>query len=122
MSKTITLADFAQARGAVQTLNPDVARKAIQGYTDAIAPAAKADAAFYNQFVCPSCRSDMIREFIGGARGAGTTWLPDCATAQALLRCLSCKLLMNPRSGLIVDEGHFVPTIPLDDDVSGVHR
>lgn len=116
------LQDFFNARGAVVELNPEVALKAIQGYTDEITPAARADDAFYRQFLCPNCRSDMTREFLGGARGVGVTWVPGSPTPQALLRCVSCKLLLNPRSGIIVERGDFTPTVPLDDDAIGVRR
>jgi len=104
-----TLADFVTSRGVIEELNPELAYRAIQGYVDEISPAAKADDAFYRQFTCPSCRSDMIREFLGGARGIGITWVEGSITPQALLRCLSCKLLLNPRSGMIIEPGNHHP-------------
>lgn len=122
MNKGTTLVDFFRERGVVRELSPEIARKAIQGYKDEISPAAVADDAFYRQFRCPSCRADMTREFLGGSHAVGVTWVDGCATPQALLRCTECKLLMNPRSGLIIEQGNFIPTIPLDDDIIGVRR
>ena len=108
-------------RGVIKALDAATAQKLIEGYTDVIAAEAKADAAFYRQFVCPTCHSDMIHEYLGGPRGVGTTWLPGCATPQAVLRCLYCRLLMNPRSGLILEQG-IVPVVPVDDDLTGLRR
>jgi hypothetical protein len=122
MNKGTTLVDFYRKRGVVRELSPGVIRKVIQGYRDEISPAAAADDAFYRQFRCPSCRSDMTREFLGGSHAVGTTWVDGCTTPQALLRCIQCKLLMNPRSGLIIEQGTFVPTIPIDDDIIGRRR
>jgi hypothetical protein len=120
--KRTTLKDFVQQRGAIQEMNPELARTAIQGYRDEIAPAAVADDAFYRQFCCPSCHSDMIREFLGGVCGIGVTWVEESTTPRALLRCLSCRLLLNPHSGIIIETGNYAPTIPVDDDIIGVCR
>lgn len=122
MKKGTTLVDFFSERGVVQELNPAIALKAIQGYKDEITPAARTDDAFYRQFSCPSCRGEMTREFLGGVRGAGVTWVEGEITPQALLRCVSCRLLMNPRSGIIVETGNYAPTVPVDDDIIGVYR
>ena len=122
MKKGTTFADFVKRRGVIQELDPELARLAIQGHKDEIAPAAVADAAFYRQFRCPTCSSDMVREFLGGVRGAGVTWVEGSPTPRALLRCLSCRLLLNPHSGLIVEAGELMRSIPLDDDVIGACR
>lgn len=122
MKKGSTLSDFFTERGAIVELNPELARKAIQGYSDEISPAARVDEAFYRQFCCPSCGADMAKEFVGGARGRGVTWTASSVTPQALLRCTSCKLLMNPRSGIVIEQGGHVPVIPIDDDLVGVRR
>ena len=122
MKQGTTLTDFFRQRGAVVELSPDIAKKAIQGYKDEITPAATADDAYYRHFKCPSCSSEMLREFVGGPLGAGVTWVDGCVTPQALLRCGECKLLMNPRSGIIIEQGGFVPTIPVDDDIIGAKR
>ena len=117
-----TFAEFVRQRGVVHELNPEVAHAAIQGYQDEIAPAALADAAFYRQFKCPTCHGGLLKEFLGGVHGIGTTWVPGEVTPQALLRCTSCRLLMNPRSGLIVEKGDMLRVIPVDEDRIGVRR
>lgn len=122
MPKEMTLADFVTKRGVLQELDPELAAKAIQGYRDAITPAARADEAFYRQFSCPECGGDMIKEYLGGPRARGVTWVEGSNTPQALLRCAACKLLMNPRSGMIVETGNHVPVIPVDDELTGIRR
>jgi phage FluMu protein Com len=103
--KGTTLQDFVRQRGVIQELNPELARIAIQGYEDEITPAAKADESFYRQFRCPRCKSEMSKEFLGGARGVGVTWVDGSLTPRALLRCNSCKLLLNPHTAMIVEMG-----------------
>jgi hypothetical protein len=120
-----SLKDFIRQRGTIQELHPDIARKAIEGYEDELAPAQRTDDSFYRQFACPSCGcSSMTKEFPAGPRGSGTTWIDGEVTPQALLRCCDCKLLMNPRSGLIVESGGHAPLFNgVEDELDpGTHR
>lgn len=114
MPKITNLQEFFQTRGVIQELTPEVALKAVQGFSDELGPAAKADEAFYRQFRCPTCGSALTKEFLGGSSGRGVTWVDGVPTPQALLRCSSCNLLLNPRSGIIVEAGR-VPVIPVDE-------
>jgi hypothetical protein len=121
--KSETLQQFIRSRGVVQELNPTLARVAIQGFQDELAPAQRADDAFYRQFACPSCGSRMGKEFLGGASAEGVTWVEGEATPKALLRCTNCSLLMNPHTGMIVEAGHQVTFDDPDADLDpGVHR
>ena len=119
--KPQTLQEFVRSRGVVQELNPTIARIAIQGYRDELTPAQRVDDAFYRQFICPSCGSNMAKEFLGGPAGVGTTWVDGETTARAMLRCTNCHLLMNPHTGMIVEAGHQITFDDPDLD-PGVHR
>jgi len=123
MTAPKTLQDFIRSRGSIQELNPAIARIAIEGYVDELSPAQKTDDAFYRQFACPSCGcSSMTKEFLGGPRGQGVTWVEGSVTPQALLRCQGCQLLLNPRSGIIVETGKHTPMLSDSDVDPGLFR
>lgn len=118
-----TLQDFIRSSGTIQELNPTIARIAIEGYQDELSPAQKTDDAYYRQFTCPSCGcSSMTKEFLCGPRGAGVTWVGGSLTPQALLRCQGCSLLLNPRSGIIVETGNHTPMLSDADVDPGLFR
>lgn len=105
-----SLQDFVKTSGSIQELNPIVARRAIEGYDDVLSSAQRTDDAFYRQFVCPHCKGvNMAKEFTGGPGGQNVTWVEGEITPQALLRCTDCRLLMNPRSGMIIERAEANP-------------
>lgn len=108
--------------GVIRELNPELARKAIEGHEDVLAPAARVDEAFYRQFSCPGCgSSSLAKEYLGGPRGQGVTWTEDEVLPNALLRCGECSALFNPKSGMIVEQGVPV-TLPEQPRAPGLTR
>lgn len=105
--KPTTLQGFVDS-GVIRELNPELARKAIEGYADALAPAVRVQEAFYRQFVCISCgSSNLTKEYIGGPAGRGTTWTGD-VLPNAMLRCTQCRLLFNPHTRMVIEVGEEV--------------
>jgi len=88
-----------------QELDPEIAWKLIEGHEDALLPEAKAKDAFYRQFQCPRCHQPLQKEFSGRHAFGG-----DNLVARALLRCGGCDLLLEPETGLIVENGNPAKT------------
>lgn len=84
----------------ISELDPELALKLIEGYTDELTPAAKAQDAFYRQFRCPRCQEQMSKEFDGRHAFSGDTLI-----ARALLRCNSCGLLLEPETRMVIEYG-----------------
>jgi rubredoxin len=82
-------------------LDPEVARRAIEGYQNELEPELRVQEAFYRQFRCVRCGSGYRKEFAAGHvfSDAGSL-LP-----RALLRCERCGFLLDPHSGLVVERG-----------------
>jgi ribosomal protein S27AE len=82
-------------------MDPEMVRRAVEGYQDELGPALRVQEAFYHQkSSCPRCQSSMAKEF-----DARTAFVPDEPLPRALLRCEQCGLLMNPHTDLIVEAG-----------------
>ena len=64
-------------------LDPELVRKMIEGYEDALTPEAKGLEALYRQFSCPRCREELQKEF--DSRHVYSN--PDSLVGRALLRC-----------------------------------
>lgn len=87
--------------GAYQELDPQIAWRLIEGHQDELAPAAKAQDAFYRQFRCPRCKGELQKEFDGRTAFSGDGVLP-----KALLRCPNCAFLLEPHTNLVVEFGN----------------
>ncbi len=87
---------------AVVELDPELAWKAIEGYSNELAPEQRALAALYRNTPCPGCGGACATEQ-GGARHAfgGGSLVP-----RSLLRCGTCRLLFDPHSGVVLERGH----------------
>lgn len=92
-------------------LDPEVARKAIEGFENELDGELASLAAFYRQFTCPRCKGEVRREFSTGPEGGHAFADKNFMTARALLRCLACSCLFDPHSGMIVERGKPPPTI-----------
>ncbi|WP_394831648.1 hypothetical protein LVJ94_34560 [Pendulispora rubella] len=79
-------------------IDPELARQAIEGYENELAPEKKGLDAFYRQFRCKrcgsSCRKEMSTRHVFSA--------PDVLVPRSLLRCEACGILFDPHSGLVV--------------------
>ena len=81
-------------------MNPEVARNAVEGYTNELEGESRTLDAFYRQFRCLRCKGPCRKEFVAGHAFAEGT-----LTARSCLRCTSCNCLLDPHSGLLLDLG-----------------
>ncbi len=94
-------------------LDPELAWKAIEGYTNELAPEQKALDAFYRQFKCPRCGGNCGKETLNAthAFADASTIVP-----RSVLRCLSCKCLFDPHTGIRLEMGNLAnvpPPVPI---------
>lgn len=82
-------------------MDPELVRKAIEGYTDELTPAARVQESYQRQFRCPNCRSELVKDFNHPARWSGEGLL-----AKFLLRCELCDYTVEPDTGLIIRTGN----------------
>ena len=82
-------------------MDPELVRKALEGYQNELAPEQAKLEAFYRQFRCPSCKGQCRKEY--DTHHAFSD--PDSLVPRALLRCTSCSTLLDPHSGMVVERG-----------------
>lgn len=80
-------------------IDPELARKAVEGYTNELAPQATALEAFYRQFKCLRCKGACQKENVVGHMFSD----PDTLVPRSCLRCTVCSCLFDPHSGLILN-------------------
>lgn len=102
-----TLADFLHGGNqSFKELPADLLLKAIEGYSDEIAPAARVQDSFLRHVRCPNCGGESFtRHFIsmhGG--GKNVTWVEDENVARPMLVCNDCEVMFNPYSGMIIEQ------------------
>ncbi len=90
-------------------MDPVLALKAIEGFTNELEPQRLKLEAFYRNCRCPRCRGECKREAVAGHAFAD----PETLVPRSCLRCLNCKVLFDPHSDLILERGEPVPGIPL---------
>lgn len=84
-------------------LDPEVARRAIEGFEDELDAEAKALDEFYSKFKCPrGCYNKLQREIDGRHAFAD----PGTLVPRSLLRCRTCGYLVEPHSGTILESGN----------------
>jgi hypothetical protein len=84
-----------------EELDPELAWKAVEGFTDELAPAIKVQDAFYRQFQCLRCKGELHKEFDAHHAYSDSS----SVIARALLRCDQCGFLQDPHTGLIIEQG-----------------
>lgn len=82
-------------------LDPAVALKAIEGYTNELDPEARTLDAFYRQHACPRCKGACRKEIVAGHAFSGDSLVP-----RSVLRCETCSHLFDPHSGITLEMGH----------------
>lgn len=95
-----------------QPMDPELAWRAIEGYQNELDPEVKAQEAFYRQFVCPRCRGKCQKEMVRGHVFSD----PNTLVPRSTLRCIDCRCLFDPHSGLLLEPGDpskVPPTIPI---------
>jgi hypothetical protein len=88
-------------------MDPELARQAIEGFTNELAPEARSLEAFYRQFACLRCKSSCQKEFVQGHVFAD----PDVLVPRSCLRCTVCRCLFDPHSGLVLSVGDAPPMV-----------
>ncbi len=87
-----------------QTMNPEDARKALEGFSDELASEHKRAEAIYRQHqLCPNgCGPTMEKH------GAGPSFAfsdPNWSIPRCLMKCHVCGCVRNPFDGMIVELG-----------------
>jgi hypothetical protein len=93
-------------------LDPEIAWRMIQGFTNELDPQRRALEAFYRQFRCKRCQSPCRREMLAHHAFAD----PDTLVPRCVLRCVHCALLFDPHTGLVLEAGRGTG------DVTGARR
>ncbi len=105
-----------------QVLDPEVARKAVEGHTDLLAAEhTKAEAIYRQHKLCPNGCGNTMEKNHGGVSFAfaDSDWLiPRC-----LMKCHACGCSINPFDGMLVEPGNkdvakygHIPLINSNDD------
>lgn len=84
-------------------MDPELARRAIEGFENELDGDAAKLEALYRQFKCPRCDGPWQKEFMREHAFAD----PGHLVARAVLRCRICRCLFNPH----VLDGKGVPMI-----------
>lgn len=88
----------------VQTLDPELARLAIEGIPDALAgDTAKTEALYRQHKFCKNGCGPTMEKHFGGIEFAFSD--PDCLIPRSLLKCHACGFTLNPFDGMIVALG-----------------
>lgn len=82
-------------------MDPELAAKLVEGYTNELEPQRKALEAFYRNCRCPKCRGECQRESVAGHTFAD----PDVLVPRSCLRCRTCDCLFDPHSNLVLEMG-----------------
>lgn len=85
-----------------QEMDPDLARKLIEGYPPELEGEFLKRAAFYRQFNCPRCGGACGEHFISVAHAISEDMLP-----RSGLKCSMCDCVFDPHSGLIIELGNL---------------
>lgn len=87
-----------------QTLDPDVARKAIEGVPDVLSgESIKAEALYRQHKNCPNGCGPTMEKSFGGTAFAFSD--PDWSIPRCLMKCYKCACTINPFDGMLVERG-----------------
>jgi len=82
-------------------MDPEVAMKLLEGYENELDPEVKKLDAFYRQFKCPKCKGNMGKHFISVQHAFGG----DSIVPRSGLKCMTCDLVLDPYTGIVVGLG-----------------
>lgn len=85
-----------------QELDPEVARKAIEGYEDELDSEARSLDRLYASFSCPRGCGSLHRE--NDTRHAFAD--PTVLVPRSLLRCKNCGFLIEPHTRMLLESGN----------------
>lgn len=82
-------------------MNAALAAKLVEGYQNELEPQRKSLEAFYRNCRCPKCKGACRKEAVNGHVFAD----PNTLVPRSCLRCLTCDLLFDPHSSLVLEMG-----------------
>lgn len=88
---------------ALRTLDPDVARRLIEGEQDILTPAARRRWDLFERLRCPACGGGVGEE--RQARDMERSPVVDGVTPHGRARCVACRCLFDPFTKLIYEQG-----------------
>lgn len=105
-----------------QLLDPEVARKAVEGVPDVLAGEhTKAEALYRQHTNCPNGCGPTMEKSFGGAAFAFSD--PGWLIPRCLMKCHACGCTINPFDGMLVEQGNkdvakigHIPIINPNDD------
>lgn len=83
---------------AFKELDPDVARKALEGQQDLLTPEVRKEEAFFRNSSCPNCSAQSLEATINVKK----PFSPGAPLPNKILRCLMCRTEFDPYSGLVL--------------------
>jgi hypothetical protein len=88
-----------------QTLDPEVARKAIEGIPDVLSPEnEKAEALYRQHKMCPNGCGPTMEKSFGGTEFAFSD--PNWLIPRSIMKCYKCGCSINPFDGMLVERGN----------------
>lgn len=82
-------------------MDPEIARKAIEGQEDVLTAEGEALQALYKRFNCPRCKCALQKELDFRTMYSDGNVM----NARAMLRCPNCRYLIDPHANLVVEYG-----------------
>lgn len=82
-------------------MDPALVLQAIEGHKDVLRDEADRLDSLYQTFKCPRCQCSLQKEF--DPRHAFSD--PGAMNARALLRCTTCRYLINPHDRMVIEYG-----------------
>jgi hypothetical protein len=82
-------------------MDPELARKAVEGYQNELEPEKRKLEAFYRQFRCKRCKGPVRQEVLPNHCFSD----PESVVARSVLRCEQCECLFDPHSGVVLELG-----------------
>jgi len=86
--------------GVFEEMDPELARRAIEGYQDELTGAADAQNSLYSHFTCPRCKCPLDREI-----HLPTAFTGDGLVAKNILRCGGCQYAIDPHTNMVISFG-----------------
>lgn len=96
-------------------MDPELVWAALEGHKDVLTPEAESLERMYRTCRCPRCKTELQKEFDPNHVFADE----NVSVPRALLRCTSCRYLLNPHNNMIIEYGDAsktpVESIPIID-------
>jgi RNase P subunit RPR2 len=81
-------------------LDPEVARRAVEGHEDILTPARERNSELYESFTCPRCKCSLTEEY-----DARTAFTHGSIVPKAVLVCGNCTYRIDPHTNVVINFG-----------------